>query len=61
MRNFKEFIPRNVIAMQQQDAGMMEQLTKNITRQGLTNYTLNFLRVNFYITILKKFIDIYIV
>ncbi|CAD5116716.1 DgyrCDS5574 [Dimorphilus gyrociliatus] len=45
MRNFKEFIPRNVIAMQQQDAGMMEQLTKNITRQGLTNYTLNFLRL----------------
>ena len=24
---------------------MVEQLSKNITRQGLTNYTLNFLRV----------------
>ena len=24
---------------------MMEQMSKNITRQGLTNYTLNFLRV----------------
>ena len=23
----------------------MEQVSKNITRQGLTNYTLNFLRV----------------
>ena len=25
---------------------MVEQLSKNITRQGLTNYTLNFLRVS---------------
>lgn len=29
----------------QQDPAMVEQLSKNITRQGLTNYTLNFLRV----------------
>ena len=26
---------------------MVEQLSKNITRQGLTNYTLNFLRVSY--------------
>ena len=30
----------------QQDPTMVEQLSKNITRQGLTNYTLNFLRVS---------------
>ena len=30
----------------QQDPAMVEQLSKNITRQGLTNYTLNFLRVS---------------
>ena len=30
----------------QQDPAYMDQLSKNITRQGLTNYTLNFLRVS---------------
>ena len=40
----RELIPRSVIAMQQ-DPAMVEQLSKNITRQGLTNHTLNFLRV----------------
>ncbi|KAL5022353.1 hypothetical protein ScPMuIL_001508 [Solemya velum] len=40
----RELIPRSVIAMQQ-DPAMVEQLSKNITRQGLTNYTLNFLRL----------------
>lgn len=40
----RELIPRSVIAMQQ-DPAMVEQLSKNITRQGLTNHTLNFLRL----------------
>lgn len=31
---------------QQQDPAMLEQLSKNITRQGLTNSTLNYLRVS---------------
>lgn len=43
-RQHRELIPRSVIAMQQ-DPAMVEQLSKNITRQGLTNHTLNFLRV----------------
>ena len=44
-RQHRELIPRSVIAMQQ-DPAMVEQLSKNITRQGLTNSTLNFLRVS---------------
>ncbi|KAJ8317035.1 hypothetical protein KUTeg_004939 [Tegillarca granosa] len=44
VRQHRELIPRSVIAMQQ-DPAMVEQLSKNITRQGLTNYTLNFLRL----------------
>lgn len=43
VRQHRELIPRSVIAMQ--DPSMVEQLSKNITRQGLTNYTLNFLRL----------------
>lgn len=46
-RHHQELISRSLVAMQaQQDPGMMEQLTKNITRQGLTNSTLNYLRVS---------------
>jgi len=30
----------------QQEPGLTEHLSQNITRQGLTNYTLNFLRVS---------------
>ena len=46
-RHHQELISRGLVAMQQaqQDPAMMEQLTKNITRQGLTNSTLNYLRV----------------
>ncbi|XP_061177896.1 LIM domain-binding protein 2-like [Saccostrea echinata] len=44
VRQHRELIPRSVIAMQQ-DPAMVEQISKNITRQGLTNYTLNFLRL----------------
>ena len=38
-----------MIFILQQDPGMVEQLSKNITRQGLTNYTLNFLRVSYFL------------
>jgi len=48
LRTARELVPRSAVAMhaQQQDPGMMEQLTKNITRQGITNSTLNYLRVS---------------
>lgn len=52
VRAHREMIPRNVIGMHhghapsQTDPGMLEQLSKNITRQGITNSTLNYLRVS---------------
>lgn len=47
VRTARELVPRSAIAMhaQQQDPAMLEQLSKNITRQGVTTTTLNFLRV----------------
>jgi len=46
-RQHQELIPRSLIAMQaQHDPGLLEQMSKNITRQGLTNSTLNYLRVS---------------
>ncbi|XP_055696162.1 LIM domain-binding protein 2 isoform X2 [Lutzomyia longipalpis] len=49
VRAHKELIPRNVVGMHthspQPDPGILEQLTKNITRQGITNSTLNYLRL----------------
>ncbi|XP_076317611.1 LIM domain-binding protein 2-like isoform X2 [Tachypleus tridentatus] len=46
-RAHRELVPRSVVAMQtqQQDPSLLEQLSKNITRQGLTNSTLNYLRL----------------
>lgn len=45
-RSCQELISKGFVAMQaQQDPSMLEQITKNITRQGLTNSTLNYLRV----------------
>lgn len=45
VRSHKELVPRTVVGMQQ-DPTMLEQLSKNITRQGITNSTLNYLRVS---------------
>ncbi|KAJ6645331.1 LIM domain-binding protein 2 [Pseudolycoriella hygida] len=48
VRQHKELIPRTVILHQhspQNDPNIMEQLSKNITRQGITNSTLNYLRL----------------
>lgn len=55
IRNHRELIPRSVVAMQvltganlseTDEPGMVENLSKNITRQGLTATTLNYLRVS---------------
>jgi len=43
VRNHRELIPRSILGMQ--EPGMIESLSKNITRQGLTNTTLNYLRL----------------
>lgn len=42
-----ELLSKSFIAMQAQDPAALDQMTKNITRQGLTNSTLNYLRVRF--------------
>ena len=44
IRHYTEMVPRNVI-VGTQDPNFLEQLSKNITRQGMTNVTLNYLRV----------------
>ena len=44
IRHYTEMIPRNVI-VGAQDPTFLEPLSKNITRQGMTNATLNYLRV----------------
>ena len=48
VRTHRELIPRSVIALHspQPDPAMLEQMSKNITRQGITNSTLNYLRVS---------------
>lgn len=43
VRGHRELVPRS--ACMQQDPSVLEQLSKNITRQGITNSTLNYLRV----------------
>ncbi|XP_022185229.2 LIM domain-binding protein 2 isoform X4 [Nilaparvata lugens] len=47
VRTHRELVPRSVVSMhsQQQDPQMLDQLAKNITRQGITNSTLNYLRL----------------
>ncbi|XP_053597737.1 LIM domain-binding protein 2 isoform X7 [Microplitis demolitor] len=47
VRTHRELVPRSVVSMHtaQQDPSMLEQLSKNITRQGITNSTLNYLRL----------------
>lgn len=50
VRAHKELLPRTVITnlhhTPQPDPNMLEQLGKNITRMGITNSTLNYLRVS---------------
>uniref|UniRef100_UPI00358F2CA0 LIM domain-binding protein 2-like isoform X2 n=1 Tax=Myxine glutinosa TaxID=7769 RepID=UPI00358F2CA0 len=45
IRQHRELISRNLLAVHTQDPPMLEQLSKNITRNGLTNITLNYLRL----------------
>ncbi|XP_062405326.1 LIM domain-binding protein 2-like isoform X1 [Sardina pilchardus] len=45
IRQHRELIPRSILAMHAQDPQALEQLSKNITRMGLTNFTLNYLRL----------------
>lgn len=55
VRTHKELVPRTVVGMQQ-DPTMLEQLSKNITRQGITNSTLNYLRVRIIVIAFAKFL-----
>ncbi|XP_007230274.2 LIM domain-binding protein 2b isoform X3 [Astyanax mexicanus] len=43
--HYSELIPRSVLAVHAQDPGALEQLSKNISRVGLSNLTLNYLRL----------------
>ncbi|XP_030643878.1 LIM domain-binding protein 2b isoform X2 [Chanos chanos] len=45
IRHYSELIPRSILAVHAQDPGCLEQLSKNISRGGLTNLTLNYLRL----------------
>ncbi|XP_011645411.1 LIM domain-binding protein 2 isoform X1 [Pogonomyrmex barbatus] len=44
VRTHRELVPRSVVGMQQ-DPTVLEQISKNITRQGMSNFTLNYLRL----------------
>lgn len=44
IRTHCEMVPRNILS--RQDPAILEQVSKNITRQGMTNITLNYLRVS---------------
>jgi hypothetical protein len=44
IRRHQELVPRSTIAIQQDQAGI-EQLSKNITKAGLANHTLNYLKL----------------
>ncbi|CAL8267122.1 unnamed protein product [Boreogadus saida] len=45
IRQYRELVPRSVLAMHAQEPQVLEQLSKNITRMGLTSFTLNYLRL----------------
>jgi len=44
IKRHQELVPRSTIAIQQDQAGI-EQLSKNITKAGLANHTLNYLKL----------------
>lgn len=50
VRQHRELIPKSLVAMhtniQQPDLAMLDQISKNVTRNGITNSTLNYLRVS---------------
>lgn len=44
-RQHQELVVRNLLAMHAQEPGIIEQISKNITRQGVNQSTLNYLRL----------------
>lgn len=50
VRNHRELIPKSIVGMHthspQPDPTILDQMSKNLTRQGITNSTLNYLRVS---------------
>lgn len=46
VRTHRELVLRSVLALPNQDPSLLEQMSKNVTRQGITPATLNYLRVN---------------
>ncbi|MBZ3887525.1 LIM domain-binding protein 2 [Sciurus carolinensis] len=44
IRQYRELVPRSILAMHV-NPQVLDQLSKNITRMGLTNFTLNYLRL----------------
>ena len=53
----KYFIDRKLICRNSQEPGMVETLSKNITRQGLTATTLNYLRVSSTVSNIEPVMD----
>lgn len=47
VRTHRELVPRSVLALQaaNQDPSLLDQMSKNVTRQGITPATLNYLRL----------------
>lgn len=45
IRRHQELIPRSTIPLLQQDPSLMDQLTKNITKTGITVQTFNYLKL----------------
>ncbi|XP_061060634.1 LIM domain-binding protein 2-like [Eubalaena glacialis] len=45
IRQYRELVPRSILAMHAQGPQVLDQLSKNITRTGLTDFTVNYLRL----------------
>ena len=53
IKQHQEMIPRNAL---NSDDDSLEKISKNITRQGLTNFTMNYLRVcSFFLISVRRF------
>ena len=57
IHQYREMVPKSVINGVQ-DPAMLEQLSKNITRQGMTSVTLNYLKVQYVQTICPNYSEI---
>eukprot|EP00070_Physeter_catodon_P018764 XP_023978623.1 LIM domain-binding protein 2-like [Physeter catodon] len=45
IRQYRELVPRSILAMHAQEPQVLDQLSKNITRMGLAKFTVNYLRL----------------